>query len=384
MTQPVYLNRVAAVLPNAAVGNDQMEQVLGQVGCRPSRARAIVLKSNGILARHYALDPGSGRITHSNAQLTAEAIRALVRDDFSLKDIDLLACGTSSPDQLLPNHAVMVHGELGNPTCEAIATSGICVAGVMAMKYAFLSVAAGQSQRAVVTGSETASSALRSMNFSGEEGPSAEDIRRRPTLAFEKDFLRWMLSDGAAAALLQDRPNAHGLSLRIEWIDQFSYAHQYPVCMYAGGEKRLDGSLRGWHEFESAAELAAQSAMSLKQDVRLLDQGIRAAGRQGFIDMLARRNLAVDAVDWFLPHYSSDYFRQPMMDAMPDNWKIPFSRWFTNLSQVGNVGSASVFLMLEELLRMDALRVGQRLLCFVPESGRFSMAFAYLVVVDGP
>ena len=41
-------------------------------------------------------------------------------------------------------------------------------------------------------------------------------------IAFEKDFLRFMLSDGAGAALLQSVPNPSGLSLKIEWIEQRS------------------------------------------------------------------------------------------------------------------------------------------------------------------
>ena len=48
----VFITRMASVLPNAPVSNERMESVLGQVGGRPSRARALVLRSNGIQARH--------------------------------------------------------------------------------------------------------------------------------------------------------------------------------------------------------------------------------------------------------------------------------------------------------------------------------------------
>src|SRR3546814_13197616 len=61
---------------------------------RPARARAIVLRSNGIQSRHYVFDPQTGLQTHSNAQLTAEAVRGLVCDGFKLDDIELLVCGT--------------------------------------------------------------------------------------------------------------------------------------------------------------------------------------------------------------------------------------------------------------------------------------------------
>lgn len=377
----VYVTRLAAVLPNAPVDNARIEQLLGQVGGRPSKARALVLRSNGIRSRHYALCPDSGHPTHTNAQLTAEAVRALAGDGFSLDDIEVLACGTSSPDQLMPNHGVMVHGELGNRPCEVMATSGICVSGALSLKYGWLSVLSGQSRNAVVTGSELASTFMRAGVFEAETEARVAALEKRPVLAFEKDFLRWMLSDGAGAMLLRDRPNSQGLSLRVDWVDQYSYASQLAPCMYAGADKREDGSLMGWREFASIQDAAQRSVFSVKQDVRLLESGIRQASRQAFEAMIARRGLAVDEVDWYLPHYSSEHFRSVMWEVMPEQWKIPTERWFTNLHSKGNVGSAAMYLMLEELFESGRLRPGQRVLCYVPESGRFSIAFACFTVV---
>ena len=110
MTKDVYINQTAAYLPFEAVGNDDIEAVLGMIGDKPSRAKRIILRSNGITSRHYAIDRTTGKVAMSNAQLTAEAIRGL-----NVDHADVLATGTSTPDQLMPNHAVMVHGELGWP-----------------------------------------------------------------------------------------------------------------------------------------------------------------------------------------------------------------------------------------------------------------------------
>ena len=382
MTQDVFITRTATFLPNAPVSNEGIEPLLGQVGARPSRARALVLRNNGIRNRHYAIDPATGRYSHNNARLTAEAVRGLEGEGFALSDIEVLACGTSSPDQLMPNHAVMVHGELGNPVCEVTATSGVCVSGVTSFKYGFMSVAAGLSKNAVVTGSEFASSFMRAGNFEAENESKVAALEKKPGLAFEKDFLRWMLSDGAGALLLQNRPRAGSLSLRVDWIDQFSFAHELEPCMYAGAEKGEDGRLTGWREYGSINEVAQRSVLAVKQDVRLLEDGIRKASRWGFEAMLKRRGLKADQVDWLLPHYSSEYFRKVMYEVMPDDWKIPQERWFTNLHQRGNVGSASMYLMIDELFRSGRLPAGQRLLCYVPESGRFSTGFVHLTVVS--
>jgi 3-oxoacyl-[acyl-carrier-protein] synthase III len=51
-----------------------------------------------------------------------------------------------------------------------------------------------------------------------------------------------------------------------------------------------------------------------------------------------------------------------------------------NLADKGNTGSAAIFIVLEELFHSGRLRPGQNLLCFIPESGRFSHGFARLTV----
>lgn len=383
MSGTVYITHSAVCLPNAAVDNDSMEAVLGQCGARSSRARRVILRSNGIKTRYYAIDPANGQATHSNASLTAEAIRGLHDEEFSLNAIETLCCGTSIADQLMPGHAVMVHGELRNPPCEVYSAAGVCVAGMAAMKYAWYAVRSGESQCAVSSGSELSSSFMRGTRFHDELTQEAERLSREPELAFNKDFLRWMLSDGAGALVLKPRARVHGLSLRIEWIFERSYADTQPACMYAGAEKEEDGTLRGWTSFPNAA-LTSRSVMAIKQDVKQLNANIVPVTlAQPLQEVIAKYDLQADDIDWFLPHYSSNYFRQPVFDAMQAlNFEIPFERWFTNLSHCGNTGSASIYIMLDELLRGGQLRVGQKILCYVPESGRFSAAFTLMTVCD--
>ncbi len=378
----VYITNIASALPNAPVSNENIESVLGMVGDRPSRARRIVLRSNGITSRHYAINPKSGEFTHTNAQLTAEAVRKLASDRFALNDIQCLATGTSAPDQLAPNHSVMVHGELGNPPCEVIATSGICLAGMTAFKYAYLGIKAGEYKHAVSCGSELSSLFLQADHFQQESEQRVNALEQQPDLAFDRDFLRWMLSDGAGAALLENRPNNKGISLRVDWLHLFSYANEMETCMYAGATKQKDSSLKGWltHPRE---RLQSDDVMALKQDVKLLNDNIVPYTIERPLHKLVQRyELHPKQFDYFLPHMSSNYFRQPMMKGLARaGLAIPEERWFTNLTTKGNTGAASIYIMLDELFRSGRLTEGQRLLCFVPESGRFSSSFMQLTVV---
>lgn len=382
MVRPVYINRISACLPHDPVDNDQMEARLGQVGDRPSRARTIVLRRNGIRQRHYVIDPATGEPSLTNAQLSAEAIRGLA-SPVELQGLQCLVAATSSPDQTLPGHAVMVHGELGNPPCEVVTTAGICLCGVSALKYAWLNVAIGESRNAVACGSEVASALMQARNFCAEIDGIDEELERRPELAFEKDFLRWMLSDGAGAVWLEDRPNSAGLSLRIDWIDILSFADRFPACMYAGADMRGE-QLVGWSRME-AEERNRCSVMAIKQNVKLLNENIvEVTVEEALKRIRQRREMRVEDIDWFLPHYSSEFFRDRLAEGLARiDFPIPQERWFTNLTRKGNTGAASFFIMLDELFHSGRLEVGQRLLGYVPESGRFSSAFLHMTVV-GP
>ncbi|MGE5247042.1 MAG: beta-ketoacyl-ACP synthase III [Verrucomicrobiota bacterium] len=379
-----YITDLAAFLPNAPVDNQSMENILGIIGGTPSRTRSIILRKNRILERYYAIDPASGRLTHTNAQLTAEAVRRLKPYcGFTPADIECLACGTSSPDQLLPGHGLMVHGELSGSPCEVVTTAGICISGIGALKYAAMDVALGLVGNAVATGSELASTFMRSGMFQDAPRGGETELEARPILAFHADFLRWMLSDGAGAAFLSGTPPTDRSALRIDWIDQLSYANELETCMYSGAVKNADGSLTGWRSFDSLREAVSANAFLTQQDVNLLNREIiKTAVDRALSRVIARRGIAPDDVDWFLPHYSSEFFREPLRRRMEEiGFAIPPERWFSNLSTKGNTGSASIFIILEELFHSGRLREGERLLCMIPESGRFSMAYMLLTVV---
>lgn len=377
MVTEVFITATAAYLPLEPVSNDEIEQVLGMVGGKPSKARRLVLRNNGIRQRHYALDRQTGHAAMTNAQMAARAVQALGL----VEKVDLLAAATSCPDQLMPGHGVMVHGELGWPHLEVVSLAGICVAGMAAFKHAWLSVKAGEAQQAVAVASELASLGLHARNFDSEYENNVLELEGRPELAFEKDFLRWMLSDGAGAVLLQDRPG-EGLSLRVDWVELSSAAHELPACMYCGADKSVDQGLVGWQQFNHQ-ERAIRSVFSVKQDVRLLnDNVVRSTLLEPLRALMAKRQLGQRRVDWFLPHMSSNYFARPIEAALAELClDIPRERWFTNLTEKGNTGSASPFIMLDELFRSGRIQRGDTLLMFVPESGRFSSAFVFMEAV---
>ncbi|RYJ43759.1 beta-ketoacyl-ACP synthase III [Flavobacterium beibuense] len=372
----VYITKAGKYLPNDAVSNDEMEDILGMINDTASKARRIVLRNNGITSRYYAIKDGV--ITHNNAQLTHLAIEQLYDSRFTKNDVELLSCGTSSPDNLFPSHAAMVHGLMDNRSLELNSSSGVCCAGMNALKYGFLSVKSGNTINAVCTGSERSSTWMLADKFNNEV-INLKNLEEQPIIAFKKDFLRWMLSDGAGALLLENEP-AGNVSLKIEWMESFSYAHELEACMYAGGDKLDDGNIKPWQDYQ-AEEWLKQSVFAVKQDVKLLEKHVLKLGAKSTKTALDKHGVSDSEVDYLLPHVSSNFFATRLYDALlEEGIDLPNDKWFMNLSTVGNVGSASIYLMIEEIMASGKLKKGQKLLLIVPESGRFTYSIAYLTV----
>jgi 3-oxoacyl-[acyl-carrier-protein] synthase III len=373
----VYITKSSKFLPNNPISNDEMENMLGLINDESSKARRIVLRNNGITNRYYAIDQ-EGIPTHSNADLTFEAINGLLDERFTTQKIELLSCGTSTPDLLLPSHAAMVHGLLQNQSVELNSSSGVCNAGMNALKFGYLSVKSGNTVNAICTGSERVSTWMLADKFENEI-INLKKLEEQPIVAFKKDFLRWMLSDGAGAFLLENKPTAT-ISLKIEWMEAFSYAYELETCMYAGGDKLPDGTIKPWSDYKSN-EWLSESVFAIKQDVKLLDAHILQKGALSMKSALDKNNIKANDITYFLPHVSSHYFVKGLYNALKEqNIEIPMERWFMNLKHVGNVGSASIYLMLEELMNSGNLKKGDKILLSVPESGRFSYSYAYLTV----
>ena len=150
--------------------------------------------------------------------------------------------------------------------------------------------------------------------------------------------------------------------------------------MYQGGEKLKDGTLKGYQDY-SPEELMAQSILSIKQDVKLLSKNIVLYGGYGVSASLAKHGVKSEEIDYFLPHMSSEFFKDKIYQQLIANETgIMYDKWFVNLSRVGNVGAASVYFMVDELFHSGKLKKGDKIFLLVPESARFSYMYCMLTV----
>jgi 3-oxoacyl-[acyl-carrier-protein] synthase-3 len=368
-----YITSVGAFLPGEPIGNDDLQSYLGTVPGGSDRLRRRMLDANGIEKRHYAIDR-DGNSTMLNEELAERAVlAALASRGLTAADVGMLATGTTQGDLPVPGFASMVHGRLGGGPMEILSAGGVCCSGAAALRAAEAAIRLDRHRVAVAVGSELVSRALRADRFSQETSPGPD-----------AEFLRWMLSDGAGAVVVEPEPRPDGLSLRIDWSHLVSHAHRFPVCMYAGAaSNETIGPGATWQDRPTPAEAHDSGMLNLRQDTSILNN-IVALGVEEYIGLVREGRIVPGEIDHLLVHYSSEYFRSDIVRLMGEaGLMIPEERWFTNLRTKGNTGAASIFIMLEEAFNGGRFSVGDRVLLMIPESGRFSVSFVHLSCVDG-
>jgi 3-oxoacyl-[acyl-carrier-protein] synthase-3 len=377
----VFITATGAYLPGEPLDNEEIARRLGsaEVG---RAARGRVLAANGIQTRHYALDE-QGRPTMLNEELAAAAVSAALKErGLSVSEVGMLATGTTQGDLIVPGFASMVHGRLGGAPMELLSAGGVCASGMAALRAAASAVRLAEHDVAVVVGSELVSRALRGSRYE----PSGARVR------FDAEFLRWTLSDGAGAVVLEPRPRPDGPSLRVDWMHLVSHAHEHGVCMSAGlsnggrpvrtAFSRVEPGAT-WMDQPDASSADQAGMLLLRQDVAALP-ALFQVGLREFAGLIRRGQFAPADIDHVLCHYSAEHFRGEIFALLREaGLMIPEDRWFSNLTTRGNSGAASIFVALHEAVESGRFAPGDRILLIVPESGRFSFAFAHLTCV-GP
>ena len=363
----VYLQSAGMYLPGSPVDNAGMDAFVAPLNRISERIKRRILAENGIQTRHYAID-GEGNTVFSNTQMAAGAIeQTLALAGKTLADVGYLSSGSSGGDALMPGFASMIQGEMAAPPMETLSVHGVCAASVGAMQAAAMAVESGAHSLALSVASEMPSRLFKRSRFAAQ-GYDTD---------FDAHFLRWMLSDGAGAVLLggpKALPQANGLRLKLKWTHQRSFAGDYPVCMQLG----LTADRSKSHlDFPAWGDAEAAGALSLRQDIRLLPHLFDVCIHE-YADLAHKGWVPERGIDHFLCHYSSERFI-PVVDDLLNKAQlsIPRDRWWSNLAWRGNTGAASIFIMMSEFLQKEGsrLKAGDTVLCFIPESGRFTAGY---------
>lgn len=363
----VYLQSAGWFLPGSPVDNAGMDAFVAPLNRLSERIKRRILGENGIQSRHYALD-AQGQTVFSNTQMAAAAITACMQGaGRKLQEVGFLASGSSGGDALMPGFASMIQGEMAAPPMETLSVHGVCAASVGALQAAALAIESGAHTQSLAVASEMPSRLFKRSRFAAQ-GYDTD---------FDAHFLRWMLSDGAGAVLLggpQALPRAPGLRLKLKWTHLRSFAGDYPVCMQLG---LTPDRSKSHLDFPAWADAEAAGALALRQDIRLLPHLFDVCIHE-YADLAHKGWVPERGIDHFLCHYSSERF-MPVVQELLEKAQlgIPKERWWSNLAWRGNTGAASIFIMLAEFLEKETarLKAGDTVLCFIPESGRFTAGY---------
>lgn len=355
-----YITSTGSCLPGEAVGNADMHRFLGKV-LGEGRVKQRILKSNGIETRYYALDKKQN-VTHTLYQLAAEAVQnCLPQGDDSLH-IDYLSAGTTHAPYLAPGISSLLHDQLSKQnilthSVEINSNAGICSSGAQAIVNAVRTVKAGEAKAAVCVGAEQSSIGLRSKAFRTTYDIPAILKNVRSSKWFMSVFLRFMLSDGAGAFLVEPQPREGSFSLKVNWTYSRSFANEAPLCMHIESD-----------------------TMILSQNIKILAKYMAPLSKKAVEGALCEHGETLDRYDMVLPHMSSYYFEpsvKKIMAELSPGREVPY---WTNLRTAGNTGAASIYIMLDEYLKTMPVKSGDRLLLFVPESGQFNFVLVSLTV----
>ena len=357
-----FLTATGAYLPGAPVGNERICDFLGSLSGE-SEVSKTVLAMNGIVQRHYAQDEQQ-RATHDVYDLATRAAQACLAATVPRDPISFLSVGTTYAPLSGPGIASIVHHRLEGAglVCHPLEISshgGICTSAAAALVAAVRGVKLGEHKSALSIGTEHASEVLKSTAIRPiDDRADHADVRQSQW--FMSVFLRFMLSDGAGACLLESQPRPDRLSLRVDWTHSRSFAHEAPLCM----------------KLDNATHL-------LSQDVKILSRYFYSLAGKFAAEALLQNDEQLKSYRMVLPHMSSFFFRRKMEKMMQDlsgDVEQPVAYW-TNLATAGNTGAASIYVMLNQYLQQHPIARGDRLLLFIPESGQFNFVLVSLTAV---
>ncbi len=292
---------VGSYLPDAILTNADLESMV-------DTSDEWIVTRTGIRERRLAA-PGE-----TTSDLAAHAaLRALADAGLEPRDVDLLVVGTSSPDKIFPSTACITAAKIG-AACPAVDVMAACTSFVYALHHATCAIEAGRARTVLVIGADALTRHV--------------DFTDRTTCV--------LFGDGAGAFVVQAGDEQGVLAIDLGADGTRGDVLEIPACgaaMPASEEvlaKRFQFiRMNGQEVFKFA--------------VRVIPQSVKAA--------LAASGLAVEQIDWLVPHQAN----QRILDTIADRLGLPHERVFSNIATTGNTSAASI------PLAVDALYTGRNL-----------------------
>lgn len=305
----IKITGTGSSLPERIVTNIDLQQLV-------ETSDEWIRERTGIVQRRIATK-------ETVADMAAQACkRALEQSGKTALEVDLILVATCSPDDLLPCCACQVQEKLGAARASAFDINAACSGFLFAMQTAYAYMKTGFYKNALIVGAEGLSKLI--------------DWTDRSTCV--------LFGDGAGAAFME--------------MDEENSEKQFlSFVQGAEGSKGMALSCRERNHATpyTTKEEAVSSYIQMNgQDVyRFAVKQVPAS----LTEAIQKAGLTVDEIDLFVLHQAN----VRIIEAVAKRLKADIGKFPMNLDRVGNMSSATIPVLLDELNRGGVLKKGQKL-----------------------
>jgi len=303
-----------------------------------------IRKRTGIAQRHFCPE-GQGV-----SDLAVHAARAALESaGRAPEDVDYILFNTMTPDHVFPGSGVVLGTKLGCRGVPALDMRQQCAAMIYSLQVADSLLSSGAARSILVVGAEAHAGFMPWRDWSLLD----EDTGRRPQpedweRATRHRSLAIIFGDGAGALLLERSERAGAGLLSVDLHSDGRHADKLHIP--AGFRTRPFISQRTVEEDLWIPRMDGRDVF--RHAVTLLPPSVNRA--------CAKAGVRLDQVDWFVAHQANDRINE----AVRERLGVPREKVPSNIACYGNTSTATIPILLDEMLRDGRLQKGQ-LVCFL-------------------
>ena len=349
-------------LPGSPVSIDQVDYFLGELTEAPKKIQGWLQRMKLLMKEmlevknyYYAIDPITREFNEDNITMSVKsAEKALKMAKIKAGDIEFIAYGSAHQDQM-PTASVRIQEALGIDRCGEISVHANCTSAYKALLVAFEFIKSGRYKNALVISSGMPSSELRAEYYN-------QSIVKKEEL-----FLRYFLSDGAGAIVLQADQTGSG-GLFIENVYTESVGGNKPSAMK---NNRPAYWMNPKEEFDKGYHHLSQM---FQNELRL---NFHELGGTVFFNglkrMLEKYPTDLSQLKYFQVNFPSKHISELIIEEC-ETLGISKNTLYTKMSSMGYAGPPMAFICLDKILREEPLTSGDLVLSFVTEVSKFMQA----------
>ena len=311
------ISGVGSYVPDRVVTNADLEKLV-------DTSDEWIVSRTGIKERRVAA-------THQfTSDLAARAaVRAMKKAGVKPEQIDLIIVATITPDMPFPSTAALVQQKINAYRAAAFDIEAACSGFIYALEIGQQFIMSRTYDTVLVIGAEKLSSIV--------------DWTDRNTCV--------LFGDGAGAAILQNRPNAHGL---------------LTACIGADGQKAdLLSMPGGGSRCPASAESVAAGLHFLRMDGKETFKNAVQAMNTAAQESLRRCEIDISQIKCVIPHQAN----RRIIDAVAERIGAKPEQVYVNLDRYGNTSAASVAIALDEVVESKRIQRGDLILMVVFGAG---------------